>query len=90
MLSSSSHRSNMASIAFSCNLGKNLKNLVINCDASRFSACDPFTAAKINKKAPSCCQKQELGIITFIIGLHKMKINGLTSLPRDRIGAILI
>ena len=58
MLSSSSHKSNIASIAFSCSFGKNLKNLVINWEASLFSGCEPFTAAKMNEKASSCCEKR--------------------------------
>lgn len=52
--SSSSQRSNWASMACSARFGKLLKNFAMNCDAKRFSLSDPFTAANISKYSFSC------------------------------------
>lgn len=68
-ISSSSHRSKWASIAWSANFGKYLKNLAINCDANRFSLGDPFTAVRISKYSFSCCniQTKTLGTVIFTL-----------------------
>lgn len=52
-ISSSSQRSSCASKAWAARLGKYLKNLVINWDASLFSLVDPLTADNISRYSGS-------------------------------------
>lgn len=53
-ISSSSHKSSDASIAFSVKFGKHLKNFGINVDAKRFSLSEPLVASTISKYSFSC------------------------------------